>query len=225
MKKRMFGASTRMWGCGRIVVGEIRYVVPDEQVRGNAAPGADVVAKRLVLLPFQRLDERALDRAEPHDDILPRPGDLRRLAGVLVGQRLDEHVGELGLDGVGHGVHHAEERAGGAALFRLDRLAPRALATARTIVLADGNQPHSRVLAEPHQCIAGQFLEHFLVGQAELGVLGGPLAADFAIPLGVRSEILHAARSSALAGVFPRPFRSAILSLPSPAIVFLKARR
>ena len=150
----------------------------------------DVGAEPVVLRPGKRLHKRALDRTQPYDHVVPRPGLLRRLARVLVGQRLDEHPGKLLLDVGGHGIDETHQRSGGAPFFLLDCHARLALAAAVPVVLADRDQARLGLLAQQIQGVAGQFLPHGFVRQAQLGMLGYPFVLDQRIPLWMLLEVL-----------------------------------
>ena len=172
------------------VVPEVGRVVPDVEPVADLRPADDVVAERLVALVGQRLAEGTLDAAQLDDDIVPRLGDLRGLARVLIGQRADRDVRELLLDVGGDRVDEPQHQSGGAAFFLLDRGAVLALAVADPVVLRDRGDGRRRIVPQPLLEVLDQFLTHLLVRQAQLRVLGRSLAVDLAEPLGVLREVL-----------------------------------
>ncbi len=157
---------------------------------GDLRPAVQVVEEGLVPRVVERPAERALDTAEPDDDARPGPDEAGRLARVLVGQRVDGDVRGIRSRVGGHGVDEAEEGAGRAPFFLVDRPALRAGAVAEAIVLGDRDDRGRRVRPEPLLEVLDQLLAHILVGQAELGVGRGALAFDLAEPLRVVGEVL-----------------------------------
>ena len=85
-------------GEGVQVVAEVRGVVPEVEHVRLARPAADVLHEVDVALEgthVERLVEVALDGAEARHHVVPQARLLRRLARVLVGERLDDRVGMI----------------------------------------------------------------------------------------------------------------------------------
>ena len=81
----------------------VHDVVPDEQMGGEGAPGADVFHELPVLgavLVVKGMCKTAFDAAKAYDYVVPGGYAYRRLAGVLIGKSPYELVRELFFDGV-----------------------------------------------------------------------------------------------------------------------------
>ena len=97
-----------------VVIPVIRGVVPYIQVLRVISPGVEVGAERHVVRARGVIDlmsEAALDRAQPHDDVVARLYCRRRLPGVLIRECQYLHVGivlfDLLRNAVDKGQHHA----------------------------------------------------------------------------------------------------------------------
>ena len=174
---------------GLDVVGEVRRVVPDIEAAGDLRPAVEVVEEGLVAGIVEGFGERALDAAEPDDDVRSGPDEPGRPARVLVGQGVDGEAGEFGLDIGRDGVDEAQERPGRAAFFFVDGPAFRAGARAEAVVLGDGGDRGGRVGPKPLFQVIDQLPAHVLIRQAELGVLGSPPAVDLAEPFRMSGEV------------------------------------
>src|SRR5213592_3217972 len=122
--------------------------------------------------------EIALDRAEADEDF------LRRRARVLVGQGLNEEVGEFLGNVVGDGVDEMNQRAGLGAFLFDNRAAVVALAGAEPVVLRNGNDAGVGVFANLFEDDAVHLAAHVVVGETELAVLDA-LLVDKGIPVGM----------------------------------------
>ena len=170
------------------IVPKIRRVIPHVQLVGNGRPALDVLDELLILgegARVQRHGEIALDGAQPRHYVVPGLQRLGRMARILVGQRLDPDIGEFPLDRFGYLVDEVDHRARGRTFALVDRAAVRAFAPSAPIVLADAEQFGLRILADPRQHAFGHDPQHVRVGQAQLGVLRGPLAVPQAVILRV----------------------------------------
>ena len=150
------------------VKGEVGNVVPNEELVGDFAPAFDVFAERLILFRRKGLRERTLDRAKPNNDVVARTSDLRRLAGVLVGERFDVNVRELFLDRFRDLVDAVKERTGGRAVFFVDFAALFALAVAAPVVLTDREERRLGVFAQRFERVFRHLGEHFVVRETKL---------------------------------------------------------
>ena len=172
------------------VVGEVRYIVPDEEVGGDGAPIFNVLLEAdVVRSSLQRLREIHFDAAKADDDVFGGLGDFGRLARILVGERLHEEVWILFRDVRRDGVDEAKQQAGRAAFLLFNRLAFGALAVAAPIVLRDGDHACGGILADFLQGDFDEFLAHLFVGEAELITAVHAFAVDFAVPFGMGVEI------------------------------------
>ncbi len=146
----------------------------------------------LAVLPSaaERMRERTLDAAQPHDDVRPRLHEARRLARVLAGRRVNRRVRPRALDAIGDMVDEPQQRRRRAALLVLDGLAFCARALAVPVVLRRGDDGPRRCALELLQHALRDDVHHVGIGQAELRVVVRPLACDLGEILRVRREIL-----------------------------------
>ena len=95
---------------GLLGVRVVDHIVPDVQAVGELVPLFDVLAEGEVFgaVGLQGMHEAALDGAESHGDIGRGHDMLGGLAGVLVGEGVDDLVRKLVLDRVGDGVDEVE---------------------------------------------------------------------------------------------------------------------
>ena len=131
------GAEHKPVGVRLDIVGEICRIVPDIEALAQAVPVADIVGEGLVARIVQRRRKVALDGTEADDHVRQRLDGLGRLAGVLVGERVDGDVRKLLPDPLGHVVHERKHGAGVAPLPVVDRLAVVALARVEAVVLRE----------------------------------------------------------------------------------------
>ena len=123
---------------GLLIMREVRRVVPDIKQRRDRLPGDDVVAEALVLgrrTRLQRMRKATLNRTQTHDHVVARAQRLRRLAAVLIGERINAHVRIVALDVLGNCIHESQEGRRRTALRVVQRLALRALAIIERVVL------------------------------------------------------------------------------------------
>ena len=97
---------------GRGIVVEAGDIVPNIELGPGLMPVPQVPDKGGVGIPaavLEGMGEAALNGAEAHRHIMPGP-DSRGAAGILVGQGVKGHMGELRLQGLGYGVYEAYQR-------------------------------------------------------------------------------------------------------------------
>ena len=172
---------------------EVGGVVPDEKLVGLPAPPLDVLDELPVLVEGALVDregEVAFDRAQADDHVVAQPRDLRRLARILVGERLNHLVGELLFHRLGDRVDEPDHRAGVGLLLLVDLLAFRAGAVVVPVVLADAEVLGGRVFPDVVQHPFRDDAQDIRIGQAELAGMPQALAVDLAEVLRVRVEEL-----------------------------------
>ena len=175
------------------VVGEVRAVIPDVHLLADRPPALDVVHELDVLLVGalrDRVREVALDGAEAGHHVRARLDVLRRLARVLVGERLDDHVGELLLDGLGDLVDEGDHRAGVRLLAVVDLLALRTGAEVVPVVLADAVKGGAGILADAREDVGGDDAQDVRIRETELRAVLQALSVHLAEVFGVLIEIL-----------------------------------
>ena len=172
------------------IVGEVGDVIPDVKILGNGAPLFDTVDERLIVRPAvgQRGEERVLDRAKTNHDVVARFDLGRGEPRVVVGECLDQNVGELRLNRLGHLVDKPDQRPGLGAVLLKELLALGALAPAAAVVLRYRDEPCFRRLPQGVERVADKLLFHLGVGQTQLTPFF-PLAVDQRVPIGVLVEI------------------------------------
>ena len=162
-------------------------VVPDPQVLADLRPAEQVVAEPAVLPMCDGLGEVAGRIAEADDDVVPRPEGLGRLLRHHVGERVDEDVGVLVLDRIGHGVDEVQQRPDLGSFGLGDGLALRALAHAPPVVLRDVEHDRRGSVRFPRggvgrldvgQELPGKLAAHLRIRQTELRPIVRPLALD-----------------------------------------------
>ena len=180
---------------GAEVVVEIGGVVPDEQLVGHGAPAFDVLDELLVLRVGGDVEgggEVAFDGAETGDDVVARADVDGRRPCVLIGEGLDEGVGEFLLDRLGHLVDEPDEQAGLAAVLFRQRVAVLAGAEVVDIVLAEAVHGGVRILPDALYHPFRHDLKDIRVAEAALHVAVAAHAADLAEVLRMgREELLH----------------------------------
>ena len=160
------------------VMSEIGRVIPDVKPIADFSPATDVVAELCVRRGRERFPEIAFDRAEADDDIWPGPDCFGWFARVLVSERVNGNIRELGLDLLRDIVHEIEHRASLTAFGVVDGFAFVALTRAVPVVL--GNRDNSRLgrFTQPFLDSLNNKLAEVRVRQAELCMIGGALAVD-----------------------------------------------
>ncbi len=117
------------------VMFEVSGVVPDIKAVANFRPADDIIAEFFVAFIGQRFAEGTLDTAKAYDNVMSGFYMFGRLAGVLVGQRADSHVGEFLFDIGGDGINKPNHQTGGTGLLLFNSGAAPTLAVAGPIVL------------------------------------------------------------------------------------------
>ncbi|MBA7699897.1 hypothetical protein ES703_108603 [subsurface metagenome] len=117
------------------VMPEVRGVVPYIKPVANLRPADDVVTEFFVSLVGQRLTKRALDTAQPDDNIVPRLNIFGRLPCVLISQGADSHLWKFLFDISRHCVHKMQQRPGRTAFSFIDSRAFAALTVTVPVVL------------------------------------------------------------------------------------------
>jgi hypothetical protein len=121
-----------------LIMPKIRCVIPNVEFWRDRLPRNDVIAKPFVLrgrAALQRMRKTTLDRAEPHDHVLPRSQRFRRLSRILIRQRVNPHLRIIVLNVLGNCVHKLQQRCGWTPLRVIQRLAGFTLAPLRRIIL------------------------------------------------------------------------------------------
>ena len=175
------------------VAAEVRHVVPHVETIRLAVPVLHVLEEAHVLrmrTRGERTREVAFDRAEAGNHVVAQLRLFRRMARVLVGERLDDLVRELLLHRLGDRVHEPHHRAGVRALLVVHGLARRALAPVAPVVLAHAVELRARILADPREHVRGHETQHVGIREAELRALLQALALHHAVVLGMRVEVL-----------------------------------
>ena len=203
------------------VVGEVRAVVPDVHLLADRPPALDVVHE-LDVFPVGALRDRvrevALDGAEARHHVRARLDVLRRLARVLVGERLDDRAGKLLLDGFGDLVDESDHRARVRLLAVVDLLALRTGAEIVPVVLADAVEGGAGILADAFQHVGGDDAQDVRIREAELCVILQAFSVHLAEVFGVLVEILvgrteHVERVAGMEAASVAVRRAAVLRL------------
>ena len=217
------------------IIGEIRRVVPDEQLVRHGAPAFDVLHEFHVLRIFgdiQRLGEIAFNCAEARHDVVARLDVHRRRPCILIRKRFDQRVRKLLLDRLRHLVHEPDQQAGLPAVFFRHRVAFLACAEIIDVVLADAVHRRRRILADARQQPLRRDFQHVRIRQTALHIAVAAGAADFRkvfrmsfIELAHGDELIHRVDEQAAAETHLSAFLFRKPHLVAVAFVAIGLRR
>ena len=155
------------------IVAEIGGVIPQVEHIRLARPALDILHELDVArIPahVQRLVEVAFDRTEAGHHIVAQARLFRRIARVLVGERLDNRIRILFLHLLRDGVHEPDDGTGVALLLFIDCCAGRALAVQPVVILAHAVQPRVGIGLDRLQHVGSDDPQDVRVRQARLRV-------------------------------------------------------
>ena len=166
------------------IMAEVYGVVPDVEMFRLRSPTVDVLKK--LLRPFvaalaDRHGEIDAAGAQARHHVVPEFRFLRRLAGIFVGESLDDLAGELLLHRLGDGVYEPHHRSRRRLFLRVHRAAFFTFAVVAVVVLAHSVAELPRIAADARKDIRCHKLKHVGVGKAELSGLVDPFAFLLAV--------------------------------------------
>ena len=135
------------------------------------------------------MSETAFDAAQADADIAAGFDDFRRGTGILIRQRIHDHMREFFFNPCRNGIDEMEQRAGVTAVFRIDLCAVRAFAGIIAVVLRHGNDPCSGMIAQALFCIFRGDGNDLRIGQTELRAVLEAFAVYHGKILGMGIEI------------------------------------
>ena len=166
------------------IMGKVGHVIPDVELIADFVPVFDVFFEKTVFRAGfirQRMAEAAFNRAEADDHVSARARQLRHIAGILIRQRIHQHIRIALRHGVCNGVDKAQQRPHVAALRFVDGTAVFTGAEILIVMLGNRNDPLF-VFGDGRQHFLGDDFQHFGVRKTEL------ISGAFAV---VQREVLR----------------------------------